>query len=178
MQPAKKIASSCVGDQLFRRIFDKPDESIRRALEQSTCEPMKNLWAAINDFEDSLRSWNLPDESDPFFAIVFDEVGSLMDETGNGRFIALNRVISVISERHKIWYLFLSTESRLDALLPPDQVMPQGSGPNRPSSRLIDCSRVWRKSLSLWSGHFASFRCLHLPGVPTCSQHSGSAALP
>lgn len=162
MQSAKKIASSCVGDQLFRRIFDKPDESIRRTLEQSTCEPMKKLWAAINDFEDSLRSWNLPDESDPFFAIVFDEVGSLMDETGNGRFIALNQVISVSSERHKIWYLFLSTESRLDALLPPDQLMPQGSGPNRPSSRLIDCSRVWRKSLSLWSGHFPSFRCLHL----------------
>lgn len=42
---------------------------------------------------------NLPDESNPFFAIVFDEVGGLMDETGNGRFIALNRVISVISEQ-------------------------------------------------------------------------------
>ena len=25
------------------------------------------------------------------------------------------------------------------------------------------------------SGHHPSFRCLHLPGVPVCSQHSGSA---
>ena len=55
VKSAKEIAASCVGDQLFHRIFDKPEESIRRALEQSTCEFMNNLRAVINGFDESLK---------------------------------------------------------------------------------------------------------------------------
>lgn len=135
---ARNISESCVKDRTFRRIFDEPDECIRRHLEESKCQPMKNFQTAIDRFEASLQLWDLLNENDPFFTIVFDEVGSLMGEAGNGRFIALNRIISVISEHHKMWYLFLSTASSLDALLPPDRVMPQASAPNRPSLRLVD----------------------------------------
>lgn len=92
VKSARDIAASCVGDQLFHRIFNKPDESIRRALKQQNCQSMNNLRAVINDFEASLKLRDLLDENGPFFTILFDEVGSL-NETGNGRFITLNRII-------------------------------------------------------------------------------------
>lgn len=55
-----------------------------------------------------------------------------MEKSRNERFIALNRIISVISERHKIWYLFLSTEST-----PPNRALPLlRSGPYQQQARL------------------------------------------
>ncbi|ODM22405.1 hypothetical protein SI65_03251 [Aspergillus cristatus] len=94
---------------------------------------MEGLRAAVQDVESTLASWDLEDKNDPFFTIVFDEVWSLMGDSGNEQFIALNRILSVISEEHKIWYLFLSMELKLDALL---RALPLVSGPNQPSSRL------------------------------------------
>lgn len=34
---------------------------------------------------------------------------------------------------HRIWYLFLSTESKLDVLLSPGRALPSAFGPNRSS---------------------------------------------
>lgn len=133
---ARQISASCVEDQTFRHIFNNHNENIRRELEQPSCEPLEELHKAVKNFEKTLECWHLQHKDDPFFTVVFDEVvGSLMGESGNGRFIALNRTISAISNGHKIWYLFLSTESKLDALLPPDRALPLHSGPNKPSSR-------------------------------------------
>lgn len=55
-----------------------------------------------------------------------------MEKSRNERFIALNRIISVLSERHNIWYLFLSTK-----LTPPNRALPLlRSGPYQPAARL------------------------------------------
>jgi hypothetical protein len=40
------------------------------------------------------------------------------------RYIALNRIISVISKNHNVWYLLLFTKSKIEQLLPPDSTTP------------------------------------------------------
>lgn len=132
---AETISALCVKCRSFRRLFGDSNENLRKDLEESSCKPMRELHAAVNDFQKTLQNWEFQHVNDPFFTIVFDEVGNLMGDAGNGRFIALNRIISVISDKHKIWFLFLSTESKLDELLPSDRVLPLKSGPNQPSSR-------------------------------------------
>jgi hypothetical protein len=44
-------------------------------------------------------------------------VTSLLNKDGgSGQYIALNRIISVISKNHNVWYLLLYTESKIERL--------------------------------------------------------------
>ena len=133
---ARDIAFSCVAEPSFRQIFDDQDQSIRKKLGDSSCDSMRQLRTAFNDLQDAVKPWRqaFENQHDPLFTLVFDEVGSLMKGAEHGRFISLNRMISVLSKGN-VWFLFLSTESRLDKLLPPDRTIKRAPGPNEQSSR-------------------------------------------
>ena len=135
---AKDISVSCVADPSFRQIFDDQDESLRKKLDKSQCNSLRQFRAAVNDLQDTVKLWRqvFENENDPLFTLVFDEVGSLMNDTDNGRFIALNRIISILSEDN-VWFLFLSTESRLGNEIFSNRARSRTPGPefNEPSSR-------------------------------------------
>jgi hypothetical protein len=60
----------------------------------------------------------------------------MLDNTGQSeRFVALNRIIRTFSQRHQVWYFFLSTESMIDEVLPPDNALRDMAAPERPSWR-------------------------------------------
>lgn len=71
--------------------------------------------------------------------MVFDEVSSLLKADlkaeQNVKYIALNRIISCLSDKLDIWYLFLSTETKISDLIPPDSVLVKKSVLHEPSSR-------------------------------------------
>lgn len=121
---ARDIVCSCVADPSFRQIFDDQGQSIRKKLGDSSCDSMRQLRTAFNDLQDAVKPWHqaFENQHDHLFTLVFDEVGSLMKDGEHGRFIALNRMISVLSKGN-VWFLFLSTESRLYKLLPPDRTI-------------------------------------------------------
>lgn len=72
---------------------------------------------------------------DPNFCVAFDEVGFIMAGVGNGRFIALHRVISILSQSYNFWFLFASTESNLESLIPLDYPIRSQFRPGQPSTR-------------------------------------------
>lgn len=132
---ARNIAATCVEDCEFRALFNEFAQ-VRRNMARSHCKPITDLKNSAGALQNVLENLQSDDPRDPFFTVVFDEVGTIMAGAQNGRFIALNRIIRLISESHKIWYFFLSTESNLEAMLPPDQPShPSLPGPNRASSR-------------------------------------------
>lgn len=113
---AKDISVSCVADPSFRQLFDNQEGSIRKKPEESQCQPLRQFRAAFEDLQEDVKPWRqaFENENDPLFTLVFDEVDSLMNDAENERFIALNRIISALSPKHNIWFLFLSTNSGLD----------------------------------------------------------------
>lgn len=134
---AREIAVSCVADLSFRQIFDNQDENIQNKLEESNFDSMRQFRAAVDTMQDAVKPWRqeFENENDPLFTLVFDGVDSLMNDAGNERFIALNRIISTLSTDDNIWFLFLSTDSRLDTqLLSPGCALP-GSKFNEQSAR-------------------------------------------
>lgn len=129
---AKKITTECVEDKDFRRCFDDTNPSgirfaLNAALKSDKRNPMTMLDNALTTVEHALSDYPLDHENDPLLVMVFDEISSLLDNDKGGRYVALNRIISCISQRHRVWYFFLSTESKLGEMLPPDGLL--GPGP-------------------------------------------------
>ena len=134
------IANACADDISFRACFNNTEESeVRLKLLVSHCESVNNLRSGISKLEAILNRFHHECLNDPIFIVVFDEVSSLLSKDGrSGRYIALNRIISIISENHKVWYFLLSTESKIEQLLPPDSTTREKRGepsPDRPSWR-------------------------------------------
>jgi hypothetical protein len=133
---AREITTTCIREQAFRACFDETQLSgIRSALNESNCTAMKELCSALSKLEITMKQFSRDHTKDPLLLVVFDEVSSLLDKEGRaaGRYIALNRLISCISMDHNVWYFFLSTESKLDRILPPDYAPRHGPAPDIPS---------------------------------------------
>lgn len=134
---SREIAYNCMGDETFCRCFDNTHVSdIRAALSETECLSTRGLHKAASKLAAFLSSFSRDSPNDPLFTMVFDEVHGLIERTQRtGLVTALNRIMSVISG-HKIWYLFLSTKSVLEELLPLEHE-PQDEEPlsDRPSWR-------------------------------------------
>ena len=106
-------------DQRFRHCFINTEASnIQDAL--SKCRAIQGLHTAIENLEKRLGDY-VHKPNDPLFTLVFDEVHGLISKSGhNGPVVALNRVISTISN-HRTWFLFLSTEPILSQILSQDE---------------------------------------------------------
>lgn len=136
---ARDVVRECIEEKMFRCCFDVTSGSeIRSTLQDSKCDAMKKLRTAIVDLEGNLLNLHKGSKTHPLCIVTFDEVASLLSEDGyNGRYIALNRMLSCISKGHQFWYLLLSTESKINDLLPPDSASHNSNmpAPYRPSSR-------------------------------------------
>lgn len=115
---ACQIASTFMKDKGFHHCFSYTETlNIQNAL--SKCRAIQDLHTAIGNLEKRLGDY-AHKPNDPLFTLVFDEVHRLISRTGqDGPVIALNRVISIISN-HRIFFLFLSTESILNQIFPQD----------------------------------------------------------
>ncbi|KAN0086832.1 hypothetical protein V8E54_000520 [Elaphomyces granulatus] len=137
-----KMAPAPGGRSAFRvggfwACFDDTERpQIRDTFNVSHCKTMKGLRRHLTSLEETLENLYHDSKEDPLLVMVFDEVSSLLGEEGKlGRFIALNRLISCISTSHRVWCFFLSTNSNLDQLLPPDHASREESTTDQPSWR-------------------------------------------
>jgi hypothetical protein len=135
---AEQIRNGCIKDKSFRACFEKTSGSqIRENLNAKESPSIRDLHATLKSLDSTLYGTKKERSENPTFCLVFDEVASLLGRDGNnGRYIALNRVISCISDNHYIWYFFLSTETRINDILPSDLDPRNQSAPNRPSFRV------------------------------------------
>ncbi|ODM16028.1 hypothetical protein SI65_08462 [Aspergillus cristatus] len=131
------MATDYAVDATFRRCFDKSTFSENRsALIETKSWPMKQLRHALTTLETFLKKFERESLDNPLLTVVFDEVHGIMDETGrNGLVVALNRILSVLSRDHHPWFLFLSTKSILQQILPPDNAPRHGPSPDAVSYR-------------------------------------------
>lgn len=90
---------------------------IRVLIMQIRDRTWKGHWALWRN----LASW---DFEDPIFTIVHDEIWSIIGKAGNKRFIAVDQIISAISQ------------PKLDVLFHCDQALSLGPDPNQPSESL------------------------------------------
>jgi hypothetical protein len=132
-QRARLIAQEYIDQHDFRACFNSIRKSaIRYALKDH--KAIARLRSTLKELKGTLQSFLHNCDQDPLLVVAFDEVSSLLDKEGSGRWIALNRIISCISEE-RIWYFFLSTHSKLDQVLPPDNAPRNKAAPHQPSYR-------------------------------------------
>jgi hypothetical protein len=136
---AKNIRQQCIEEKGFRNCFEFVSKSkTRTSLQNSGCDAMENLRDSIMKLKRTLADFPNSHPNLPLFIIAFDEVASLLSEDGNNiQYIALSRILSCISKGNPFWYLFMSTESKINYLLPPDPAALNPMLPlsHRPSSR-------------------------------------------
>ncbi|KAH0555667.1 hypothetical protein GP486_006387 [Trichoglossum hirsutum] len=125
VEEAEQIATQLAKDEKWRHLFNNEEDSAFRAAIEGS-KHMKALHLVIKNLMGDLEKRRLGNRDDNhLLAFVFDEASSLFYTNGlsfksdAGRYIALNRIISCLRE-FPIWFFFLSTESKVEKILPPD----------------------------------------------------------
>ncbi|KAI9776146.1 MAG: hypothetical protein M1839_000562 [Geoglossum umbratile] len=131
-QKACEIARSLVMDREWRKLFNDEEESaVRQAMGGS--KQVKKLLSVVERLTNSLKKFPRENQSnDHLLVIVFDEAASLFSPSGlsrldSGRYIALNRICSLLKD-YPLWFFFLSTESKVEKILPTDNPIPANEG--------------------------------------------------
>ena len=102
---------------------------------------LNGLRIAVKNLIDNLQQTHPRGNNDPLLVIVFDEASSIIRETAShepypGLYIALNRIISCLKE-YPLWSFFLSTESSIGQLIPPDNAKRTGNYQLDSSARYV-----------------------------------------
>ena len=137
---AEKIAKALLQSSEWRHAFyDDGDSRVRLALETKSGLGFRYQ---AEKLKDNLGQFQRDNEhgDDPLLVVVFDEASGLLkrDDSDNfdpGLYHALHRIISCLRE-FPIWFFFLSTESQLRMLLPPNHIERTGNYAVDPSARL------------------------------------------
>jgi hypothetical protein len=128
VEEAGTIATRMAMDQTWRQLFNKEENSAFRAAIQSSPH-MEQLHFVVERLMGNLEKSRHRNPADRhLLVVVFDEVSSLFHTTGSsksdaGRYIALNRIFSCLKE-FPVWFFLLSTESKVEKILPPDTPRP------------------------------------------------------
>ncbi|KAI9783978.1 MAG: hypothetical protein M1839_002923 [Geoglossum umbratile] len=129
---ASATARLLVQDQEWRRLFNSTqDSAVRKAMEGS--KYIKELLSVVEKLTNNLKKFRRRNQSDEhLLVIVFDEAASLfiptrLSKLDSGRYIALNRMCSFLKD-HPLWFFFLSTESKVEKILPADISIPVDEG--------------------------------------------------
>ncbi|KAI9779500.1 MAG: hypothetical protein M1839_007308 [Geoglossum umbratile] len=125
VEEAGRIAAQLAEDEEWRHLFNNEEDSaFRIAIKES--RHMKALHLVVKNLIGDLEKRQRGNRDDNhLLAVVFDEASSLFYTNGSssksdaGRYIALNRIISCLRE-FPVWFFFLSTESKVEKILPPD----------------------------------------------------------
>jgi hypothetical protein len=146
-QQARSIHSQLVSNPTWRRLFNpsKRVSAIRHELEKK--ESLSSLVAAAGQLEKVMKSKLCANakNSDPLLVVQFDKASTLIETQEDDKepvpnpaqYIALNRIISCLKVQ-PIWFFFLSTDSKIRLLVPPDNQPASGSALKDNSVREID----------------------------------------
>jgi hypothetical protein len=126
---AREICDELVLSWEWRNIFnDEQDSSVRHEPSHSGIWPLVDFRSSAERLNQKLQA--LPRNNDrnfdgPLLTIAFDEAATFLEQETSGlspgRYVALNRIISLL-KRNKIWVFFISTESQIQHMFPPDIV--------------------------------------------------------
>ncbi|KAH0558650.1 hypothetical protein GP486_004697 [Trichoglossum hirsutum] len=139
---ASKIAHELAMDPEWRKCFDSERPSaVREAIIESA--KISPLLKDTQRLMDNLRKFGGQNDTNPLLVLVLDEASSLFTspyqkEVNIGRYVAFNRIFSIL-KAHPMWFFILSTESKIEYLLPPNRMTRterEGADySNRPSAR-------------------------------------------
>ncbi|KAI9763810.1 MAG: hypothetical protein M1840_009064 [Geoglossum simile] len=145
VEEADQIALRLAKDEEWRHLFnDERDSAFRAAIENSG--HMKALHLVIENLMGNLgKRWRKDRDDNYLLTFVFDEASSLFYTNGSsgsdsGRYIALNRIISCL-RKFPVWFFFLSTESKVEKILPPGAPRPADED-YRPTSANKNSARM------------------------------------
>lgn len=137
---ATEIATSLATNKHFRKAFyDDRDSAARRELQIG--KYLNNLKKAASDLTTTLREFQRDDSGEPLLVMAIDEASGLLGpENSSGKlsaglYYALNRIISCL-QKYPIWFFFLSTQTEIRMLIPPEDIERDGNICNDPSARL------------------------------------------
>lgn len=140
---ASVVVKNFAMDKSWRSYFLARNElSIRHLIQNSSqFESLKEIGKALAG---NLERFSGGNSADPRWIVVFDEATNLFSpgtpDFNTACYVALNHVLSCLKEL-PIWFFMLSTESRVEKLLPPDIQTKEGEKDNEnrwnnPSGRL------------------------------------------
>ncbi len=140
---ASDYARKFAMDKGWRSCFLAGEELRARYLLQNSSqfESLKEIGKALAR---NLERFSGGNSANPSWIVVFDEATNLFTpgtpDLDTGRYVALNRVLSCLKEL-PTWFFMLSTESRVEKLLPPDIQAKEGEKDNEnrwnnPSGRM------------------------------------------
>ncbi|KAI9864856.1 MAG: hypothetical protein M1813_002626 [Trichoglossum hirsutum] len=122
---ASKIAYSMAMQDSWRKRFVQENEpTVRESIGSS--RQVESLNKTAEKLIGNLKKFRRGNTVNPPLVVVFDEATNLFSNTGSdnidtGRYVALNRVPSCL-RKLPIWFFMLSTESRVEKLLPAEKV--------------------------------------------------------
>jgi hypothetical protein len=134
---ARVIANGLISNTDWTNKFSKETPSqVHHELEsEEPSNPLNGLRTAVQELIGNLQLTQHKSNDGPFLVIIFDEASSLIGNTAfGGLYVALNRIISCL-KGYALWSFFLSTESLIGQLVPPDNAQRTGNYQEEPSAR-------------------------------------------
>ncbi|KIX02497.1 uncharacterized protein Z518_08438 [Rhinocladiella mackenziei CBS 650.93] len=142
---ARAIAQGLISSQDWTGKFDddrpsKAHYQLEMAHSVHRPNPLNGLLNAAENLMKILQQCRGTSDTGPLLVIVFDEASSLMrmrpsDEPNTGLYVALNRIISCL-KKFRAWSFFLSTESLIGHLVPPNNIIRTGDYSRDRSARV------------------------------------------
>lgn len=123
---ARAICDELVLNSEWRALFySDQDSSVRQMLSDSDSPPLARFRSVAELLNKKLQSLagDDPSNSDgPYLTLAFDEAATFLEQGTSdlspGRLVAVNRIISLL-KRYKIWFFFISTESKIQHMFAP-----------------------------------------------------------
>jgi hypothetical protein len=126
---ARIIANCLISNTNWAMKFsnEAPSQVYYKLEAEDSSNPLNNLRTAVQGLIDNLQRTQHKSNDGPFLVIIFDEASSLIRKTAfEGLYVALNRIISCL-KGYALWSFFLSTESLIGQLVPPDNAQRTGN---------------------------------------------------
>ncbi|KAI9781067.1 MAG: hypothetical protein M1839_006344 [Geoglossum umbratile] len=142
VERATEISDELVMDHQWRTCFDSEEAYfVCQCVEESPqIQPLRDAAQDLLGELSKFRDWKATNSE---LVMVFDDAATLFTTLGSdkadaGRYVALNRIFSIL-KKFPVWFFVLSTESKIEKLLPPDR--PRGDKVVNPSN-MKACRRV------------------------------------
>ncbi|KIX10159.1 uncharacterized protein Z518_01240 [Rhinocladiella mackenziei CBS 650.93] len=142
---ARMIAEELISNQdwVGKSDDDRPSRvhhELERAHLEDRSNPLNGLLHAAENLMENLQKCQDANNIDSLLVVVFDDASSLMrhgpgDKPHPGLYVALNRIISCLKQL-RVWSFFLSTESLIGHLVPPNNATRTGNYHQDMSARL------------------------------------------
>lgn len=138
------LANALVLNKEWRDLFNQVEESrVRQSLVELSgeLEGIAPLFAVVKRTVDKIRTLQNTPSTGPLLVFAIDEASNLLIPDGEegmktGLYVAMNRILSCL-KGFPIWFFFLSTESKVESLVPANEMSSKGNFVDRSSSRFF-----------------------------------------